>query len=167
LKIISWILSAIYSFNLGSNVNKTNRINEIKINDSVHSVLSSYKHNFVGFPYQTTVLNHSGNCVIVISKDDAHISNVVIFSPDKELLYSSLPLMDSTDINKVIGKKIGSIKKQYGNVHFDIGSGVRIPSYITKNAEFVYLSVHPSRNPDSDIVTAFDVENIFDKYLPT
>lgn len=167
MKIISWILSAICSFNLGSNVNKTNRINEIKINDSIHSVLSSYKHNFVGFPFQTTVLNHSGNCVIVISKDDAHISNVVIFSPDKELLYSSLPLMDSTDINKVIGKKIGSMKKQYGDVHFDNGSGIRKPSYITKNAEFVYFSVHPLRNANDEVVTGFIVEDIFDKYLPT
>ena len=111
---------------------------KIKVGDSVVEAKRRYNHIYVDL-ISIAIFKDGENSVVAISNNYGSISGIAVFSPNKELLFSDgIVLIDDEEINNLSGEDfIKNTEKRYGKAPCDIGSGLSIPAYITKNANIV------------------------------
>lgn len=122
--------------NNGSN-NQYN-FGKIKVGDSFVEAKRRYNHIYVNLN-SIAIFKDGANSVVAISDNYGSVSGIAVFSPNKELLFTDgIILIDDEDIKNLSSEDfIKNAEKRYGKAPCDIGSGLSIPSYITKNANII------------------------------
>lgn len=106
----------------------------VNIRDSIYAVKERFKGNILLDQYSLVVLEApEGYYFAGIDKDGRTIRAVVKFSKDLELLEANgVEPIEQLNQEEWIGKEELEFVSRYGSCHFNLGSGLYIPSYISK-----------------------------------
>ncbi|MCL2024417.1 MAG: hypothetical protein FWG78_01370 [Coriobacteriia bacterium] len=94
----------------------------------------------------------NGHVVLVTTRDGKTITAAVVYSVDRDLVYSKgVGVVDeSSNLDDYIGQPFGVLKREFGPPPLDLGSGFYIPAYFTNRGNLVTFGSHASLSEDSN-----------------
>lgn len=115
----------------------------VKVGDSIYTIKEKYKDSLLVDQYSCTVWETpDGYYIACISKDGQTIKGFAQFSKELELLAANgIKPIEEFSQNEWLGKTELEFVSQYGPYHFDFGSGLYTPAYISKTGIIYFLSV--------------------------
>lgn len=117
--------------------------NEVKVGDSIYNIKEKFKGSILLEQYSCVVLEASeGYYIACTDQYGQTIRAVVKFSKDLELVEADgIEPIEEIDPEEWTGKSEHEFVSQYGSCHFDFGSGLYIPSYISESGLIYFLYV--------------------------
>ena len=117
--------------------------NEVRIGDSIYSIKKKFKDNILLEQYSCVVWETpEGYYIACTGQDGQAIRAVVKFSKDLELLEANgIEPIKEINQEEWIEKSELEFVAQYGSCHFDFGSGLYIPSYVSEPGLIYFLYV--------------------------
>lgn len=117
--------------------------NEVDVGYSIYTIREKYKDNILLDQYSCVVWkDQEGYDIACIGKNGQTIQAIVKFSEDLELLEANgIEPIEEINQEEWIGKSEQEFVSLYGSCHFDFGSGLYIPSYVSKSGLIYFLYV--------------------------
>lgn len=126
----------------------------VKEGDSFYPVRSKVSGRLIIDLFTCLAWENTEDYVLVIS-DGSAIKACVRFSKDLELLEETgIKTVQDLEPDDCVGKTQEEITAEYGLFHFDAGSGLFIPSYVSNTGKVYYLTV------DNGIVLRVGVQDL-------
>lgn len=111
-----------------------------------------------------SVFEKGGRYTLVVSSGEQVVKKAV-FSTDGKLLYAKgLDPVEISDPADLIGQSLARINGDYGAYHYDCGSGMFYPSYITKSGQMIVLYLPDEATVDG--VISIDLRTGKEQHIP-
>ena len=114
------------------------------VGDSIFPIRQQVEHVELFYAYSCIIWKDSkGYCIACNDEGTDQVSAVVRFSDDLELLEADglEPIEPIPQTEEWVGKTLDEFTAQYGQYHFDFGTGFFYPSYISKNGSIYWMNV--------------------------
>lgn len=119
----------------------TKEKNEIRVGDYYWDVFKKYDRIY-GDDRISSFRENDFHTIVVSKNSD--ISTIIRMTTDRKVHKKQgqkIQLVDGTDINRYVGMTLLEIEEECGTIHADLGSGMHLPSYITKDGYLLILGV--------------------------
>ena len=131
------------------NANEFTDVSEIKgeyekkyLHKEIVNIRKEVSNHLLFSSFQCLIWEDQGVFTVTLARDGRVSDCLALFSAHGELIYQTgISLVSLDDISSLIGMKEASIVAEYGEFHFDSGSGVYLPSYITSDCRLLVFGI--------------------------
>ena len=136
--------------------NEEDAIEEVRVGDTIKAIKEEANNQILLENYSCIAWkNPEFYCIARVGFFGRTVDAFVLFSNEMELMKADgIEPIHEIDRKSWTGKTFADFVEQYGQYHFDFGSGLFIPSYVTETGLIYHLYVD---NGQIDLITVFSL----------